>query len=315
MKNLAKIGLLLLLFGCALFISGWQGSGRDISAINGSFGSFTLHAGGSADREAHSADYSAAELKRIVLTEDVASIRILHSPDGGIHLRWQEREGDRLKTDLSGKTLTVKREKRSSFGVYFDVSEPLITELELPASLTLELKVRSDTGSITAKALDLNGGAQFSSDTGSLSLTELSLGALEVESDTGRILLSGTCGAVTVESDTGSVTVQEFICTSLDVVTDTGSILLSDLNAAGEIRAESDTGSITLARVSAGTALSFETDTGSIRGTLAGKAEDYSFRAKAGTGRCNIPNNWGRGPLLLTVSSDTGVIEISFEDD
>ena len=193
--------------------------------------------------------------------------------------------------------------------------EPLVTELELPASLTLELQVRSDTGSITAEALDLNGGAKFSTDTGSLSLTELSLGSLEVESDTGRILLGGACGAVTVENDTGSVTVQGLSCTSLDVETDTGAISLCDLSVDGELEAASDTGSITLARVSAGSALSFETDTGSIRGSLGGCAEDYSFRAKSGTGRCNIPNNWGRGAVLLTVTSDTGTIEITFEDD
>lgn len=315
MKHLYKIGLLLLLLGLALFISGWQGSGHNISAINGSLGSFTLHAGSSDALEDHSADYSPTDLKQIVLDEDIAEVHILPSSDDSIHLRWQEREGNRLNVDLSGKTLIIKRENQGHFGVYLNMTEAFVTELELPASLTLELKVQTDTGSITAETLDLNGSAQFSTDTGALSLTGLSLSALDVESDTGRIVLGGSCGAVTVDGGTGSVTAEGLTCASLDIKTDTGAIRLTDVSAAAAISAKSDTGAITLSHVSGGSELSFKTDTGSIRGSLTGKTEDYTFRTKSGTGRSNLPGNWGHGALLLTVSSDTGTIEISFEDD
>lgn len=279
MKKWYSAGLLLLLFGLALFVSGWQGSGRNLSAIDGSVGSFTMHTGSAEELVKKSETIPASKLRRIHLEEDTAAVRIVPSADGDVHLSWQETEDDPLTVSLSadGRTLTIERGSSTHIGINFSVGGKRETVLQLPKGLELELNAHSDTGSVSGEELRLGGSCRLDTDTGAIRLERSSAEALSAESST-------------------------------------GSIRLTELQVEGELTAETDTGSITLENVAAGE-IRLESDTGSIRGTLAGRQEDYRIRAHSDTGRCSLPADDDSGSLPLTVETDTGAIDLSFEAD
>lgn len=315
MKKAFHIGLILLLVGLGLFINGYKGVGGDLSAINGSLGTFTLNVGDGETADKNSETFPADGLRRVVIDEGSAAVRVALSPDGRIHVTWQDREGETLSVRSSGGTLTLKRNV-PHLGVYLaSVGAPLTTEVLLPASLSAALELSSDNGGITLDALALDGDAALSSDNGDIRLDGVTLGDLSVDNDNGTITLSGSCGKVSLEGDNGSVYVEDLLCRSLEIETDNGGVHLSRVTAETTLSAELNAGSITLESVAAGQSLSFKSDLGSIHGTLAGSRDDYSIEAGTDLGACNLPAKWNKGDIRLEVSTDLGSIDVHFAED
>ena len=315
MKKAFHIGLILLLVGLGLFINGYKGAGGDLSAINGSLGTFTLNVGDGEKADNNSETFSADALRRVVIDEGNAAVRVGLSPDKQIHVTWQDREGETLSVRSSGGTLTLKRNV-PHFGVNLAiVGVPLTTEVLLPASLVVDLELSSDNGGITLDALALEGDVSLSSDNGDIRLDGVTLGDLRVDNDNGTITLSGSCGKVTLEGDNGSVYIEDLLCRSLEIETDNGGVHLSRVTAETTLSAELNAGSITLESVAAGQSLSFRSDLGSIHGTLAGSLDDYSIEAETDLGTCNLPAKSSKGDIRLEVSTDLGSIDVSFAGD
>lgn len=315
MKKAFHIGLILLLVGLGLFINGYKGAGGDLSTINGSLGTFTLNVGNGEKADNNSETFPTDGLRRVVIDEGSAAVRVGLSPDGQIHVTWQDREGETLSVRSSGGTLTLKRNVPHLGIDLASVGVPLTTEVLLPASLAVDLELSSDNGGVTLDALALDGDAVLSSGNGDIRLDGVTLGDLRVDNDNGTITLSGSCGKVTLEGDNGSVYVEDLLCRSLEIESDNGGVHLSRVTAETTLSAQLNAGSITLENVAAGQSLSFKSDLGSIHGTLAGSRDDYSIEAGTDLGACNLPAKWNKGAIRLEVFTDLGAIDVTFAED
>ncbi len=316
MKKLVQIGGVMVLLGVAVLLTGYQFSQHDLSIFSRDLIVFGRKTGSvsSAEMTDMTYDCDLGSLRKIELDEDTAEVRLRPSPDDLIHVLYQDSDARHLQISVSGGTLTLRRVSTSRL-VLFGSSPSLVTMLEIPVPSDVELKIRTDTGSISAEGLDTGLDARFESDTGRIVLRDLTLRDLVLDSGTGHTELSGSCRDVDIESDTGSSAITGLTCRSFKLDSDTGSVTLTDLDAEADLQAETDTGSITLQNVSAGHTLSFKTDTGGIRGVLAGTMSDYSISAGSGTGRCNLPSQSGGSGTALKVKSGTGSIDISFAGD
>ena len=302
MKRSTMLGLALLLAGALAFFAGYFGGGRDLGALNGSLGPIGISAGRGAGYAQKEYSVFSAGIMQIVLDEsnaDVTVIRTGKKPGGSssdIVVEYQDSADSALDITSYNGVLTIKRRERAGIFLWFG-DDDLHTELWLPRGLEAELFVETDNGSITVEEVDLRGDAEFSSDNGAISVKDSRVGELTLDSDNGKL------EAANVQ------------CASLEAEADNGRVTLSDISAETSLYAKTSNGAITVDNVSAGKRVELRSSNGSIRGTLAGSGDDYRIESKTTNGANNLPNDWGKGDILLTIETTNGAIDIQFAED
>ena len=145
------------------------------------------------------------------------------------------------------------------------------------------------------------------SNTGSISVKELSFSALDLSVTTGKIAVSDiTCyGDLNVRCSTGKVEIRNVNCKNLTSHGGTGDISLCNLIASGKLSIKRSTGDVRFEASDAAEIL-VNTDTGDVKGTL---LTDKIFIARTDTGRIDVPKTVTGGKCEIT--TDTGDIKIT----
>lgn len=144
-------------------------------------------------------------------------------------------------------------------------------------------------------------------DTGDISLNDITAESISLESDTGNIKLANTKvnKNINLENNTGNTTLTSVECTVLSGESDTGNITFTDVIASGKINLESDTGNIKLNDCDGGS-LEIESDTGNVTGVL---LTEKTFVAKSDTGSVKVPKETTGGRCYI--ETDTGNIKFT----
>ncbi|MBQ6702661.1 MAG: DUF4097 family beta strand repeat protein [Clostridia bacterium] len=146
-------------------------------------------------------------------------------------------------------------------------------------------------------------------DTGDISLKDITAESISLESDTGNIKLANTKvnKNIILENNTGNTTLTSVECTVLSGESDTGNITFTDVIASGKINLESDTGNIKLNDCDGGS-LEIESDTGNVTGVL---LTEKTFVAKSDTGNVKVPKETTGGRCYI--ETDTGNIKFTIK--
>lgn len=267
------IAACLLVLGVCLLIIGF--------ALNGwkSFGVLPIEQ----TTQTYDQPYSSVEIDCEIL-----AVEILPSEDSTTKIEYPVHPKIKVSCSVENGKLVLHQENLSLFSFWF--RSPKIT-----------LSI-AGTPSVYAKT-----------DTGAISLKNLSLGDCELRAQTGAVRME-RCAAdrVTIHTDTGAAKLVDITANSLDCKTDTGAQTLKIVTAT-TVTLEADTGSIRAERLSA-SFLTAEADTGSIHLNIVGKKEEYSVWVDVDLGSKNISNQAGTTEKTLNLRADTGSVHVTFEN-
>ena len=227
---------------------------------------------------------------RVEMDLDTADVTLAPAADGKCRVVCVETEKHPHTVTVQGGTLIVRAPKDhkwlDSMNISLLTHSPSVT-VYLPAADYESLQLEADTGRVI-----LSPGLAFETvdvdaDTGSVSVDGVDVKTLKISNDTGRIKVANmTPQTAELEADTGSIEVTDVVC-------------------AGDLRCEENTGSIRLQDVD-GANLYLKADTGSISGTI---RTEKVFYAKSSTGSVKVPEGTSGGRCEAETS--TGSIRLS----
>lgn len=266
--------------------------------------------------------------REISVSATIESISFLPSADGGCRVEFLEPEKVEPSARVVNGTLTIGTTQPGNIleiVVSSLIDTPTIT-VYLPADDYDNLKLESDTGSVTLPEDFSFGSIELVSDTGSINCSASARQHIRVKSDTGAIRLSGLsageldlstdtgaveldsvicAGPITIREDTGKTMLRNVNCGSLDFHGCTGLFEMKDLLSTGLIAIEQDTGPVLFERCDA-SELRIKTSTGKVVGSL---LTEKVFNAKSDTGKVEVPNMTSGGSC--TITTDTGKIQVT----
>ncbi len=228
--------------------------------------------------------------QNITIHGDTEDILFVSAEDEKCRVVCFEEENDLHNVGVVDQTLTIDRKERKGFQWNFGIAteSPSIT-IYLPEKVYKNLSIESDTGHISLK--DVTAAEMLlSSDTGKMELSDVKIsGDLEIQENTGKVILENvTCRNLTSDGDTGS-------------------IVMTKVTASGEFNLERSTGDIEFHGCDAET-IYVETDTGDVTGAL---LTEKIFITKTDTGSVDVPKSVSGG--RCEISTDTGDIRIEIQ--
>ena len=247
--------------------------------------------------------------REISVSANIESISFLPSADGGCRVEFLEPEKVEPSARVVNGTLTIGTTQPGNIleiVVSSLIDTPTIT-VYLPADDYDNLKLESDTGSVTLPEDFSFGSIELESDTGSINCSASARQHIRVKSDTGAVELDSVicAGPITIREDTGKTMLRNVNCGSLDFHGCTGLFEMEDLLSTGLIAIEQDTGAVLFERCDA-SELRIKTSTGKVVGSL---LTEKVFNAKSDTGKVEVPNTTSGGSC--TITTDTGKIQVT----
>lgn len=260
-----------------------------------------------------------------VKTEDVL---FKPSEDGKCNVECYEREKVKHAVTVENGELKIKTDdtrkwwdhislfsfKSSKITVYLPSEEYLSLsvkastgKLDVAKGFTFEkLDISVNTSDVTVRA-SVTGWASIKTDTGKVTLEDLSLGSADVSCNTGNISIknASVSGKLNAKVNTGKIKLSDVICKDLDAQSNTGDIDLERVIAEGNFNISADTGDVKFDKCDAAE-IYVKTDTGDIRGTL---NSDKIFFTKTDTGKIDVPKTTSGG--RCEIETDTGDIKIT----
>lgn len=327
MKRTVLLGLILLVVGALVFAVGFFGSGQNLSAVNGDLGPISVRVGrgfgggksaGTPVGNTGDKEYTVfmGGITYIELDENDADVVVTQSGDSKIHLIYQESADDAMEISCYNGKLTMKRRSRNGLFFFWFTDTDRRTELQIPHNLTTEVIVGSDNGSVTVKKVVISGDAAFSSGNGDVEIQTLYADKVTLENSNGGITAKDVhCADAALKNSNGKIDAADFSCASLEVRSSNGRITLTNVSAETTLYAKTSNGAVTVDDVSAGKSIELRSSNGSVRGTLAGSSDNYRITSKTSNGSSNLPADWGRGSILLTVETSNGSIDLNFTED
>ena len=170
------------------------------------------------------------------------------------------------------------------------------------------LTIETNTGYVTVPKEFSFRNAEIEVDTGDVTFAANVFGKLSVDSDTGKVSVSGSpdCESLEIQSDTGNITVENVKASgSVSIESNTGKVTLNGVVAGEMLYAKTSTGNVSLDSCD-GSTVNITTSTGDVSGTLL--TEKY-FDAHSGTGDVTVPS--GRNGGKCKIRCSTGNIKIS----
>ncbi len=221
---------------------------------------------------------------------DTADVRVEPAADGKCRVVCVEQEKYPHTVTVQGSTLIVRAAKDhgwlSDMSIGIRTKSPSVT-VYLPAADYASLQVEADTGRVVLVPGLVFETVDVDADTGSVEVDGVDVKDLKVNADTGRIKVSNmTPETVTLTACTGAIEVTDVVCDR-------------------DLRCEADTGSIRLTDVD-GANLYLKADTGSISGTI---RTEKVFYAKSSTGSVHVPEGTAGG--RCEAHTATGSIRLS----
>lgn len=227
---------------------------------------------------------------KIAIDIDVEDINVTVSKDGKLHLDYGDSAAITHSYSYSSSELTLtSHSKRFTF-----LSRAVPIELQIPADFAGELILTSATGHIELEGVGADK-ITLSLTTGHVDLKDVSAKELSATATTGGITIKNcTMGKTALETSTGGMNLKNLSSTELKAKCTTGSVSLTKLIASK---------------------VQLETTTGSLRGSIVGKARDWSVTSSTTTGSNSLKGYGSNGGAnILNARSTTGSIDIDFTD-
>ena len=278
----------------------------------------------------------------VIMKSQDDKIRVTYYANDAL-LRWEVKETDEALT-------VTQRHKGMLFGFLYP-RERRSASLFVPEGFTGILNAKTTTGSLSLEGIQGLQSLNLSATTGSLAVYnanadyalfrvttgDMSVNSCEIRGDmtasgtAGDTLIIGvktvqlkvvrTTGDVIVEKTevstldasltTGDLDIKTVTAKTASLHTTTGRISINGLSAE-EASISSSTGDIKFDKLETKT-LEMSASTGDVKGTLTGKAEDYTFETHTSTGKNSLPESFGFGEKKVKIKTSTGDIDVKFE--
>ncbi len=278
-KTFLIIGIVLVVIGLVLTVIGFATNGFDISALD-------------KNKYSERSETVTEPFTSIRIDTDTIDVKLLKSGDGTCKIDWFEKKNQTNTAVVSDGTLQIRSEEKFTFSL-FSFKKTTVS-IYLPDEEYERLSVEADTSDLYLSK-------------------ELKLGAVNIELDTGDVLLYSSVDTLKLETDTGDVLLSEISATKIDISTETGDLKLSGVTAS-ETKIEVDTGDVRIESSTLG-AFIHDADTGDLEmkgvrcesATLSYDTGDVTMRDTLINGELKITGRTGDTSMY---SSDAGSISI-----
>lgn len=266
--------------------------------------------------------------QNISIKTNTADITVLSSDDGKVKVACHESEKEKYSISVENDTLIINITNNKKWYDYIGISigSQKIT-LYLPESEYGALAIRESTGKveltdgfkfesidISVSAGDVVSGASASdfvkikANTGHISVSDISAGAIELSATTGDIKASDIIceGDVYIKVTTGKTKLTNVECKNLTTVGNTGDISLTSVIVNENISIKRSTGDVIFDRCDAAE-LRVVTDTGDVKGSL---LTEKIFVTRTSTGKKNVPETTSGGICEITTNTGDIIINI-----
>lgn len=259
-------------------------------------------------------------------TEDIS---FASSNDGRCRVVCIEESDQPHDVRVENGTLTISRRNTSKIhlGFNFYSEAPSVTvylpekdfgrltvdtdtgDVSIPQSFTFEsLDAELDTGDISCFA-DIKGMADINTDTGNITVKDISAKEMKLASHTGDIKLYDLAvnETLNITENTGDVKMNDVTCADLTSDGDTGDLDMTKVIASGKFSLRRSTGDVKFSGCDA-EEIFITTDTGDVDGTL---LSDKVVIAATDTGNLDVPKTISGGRCEIT--TNTGDVSIRIQ--
>ena len=285
MKNLTKIAIVLILLGMMSIGTAFALSGGDLTRFS---------MAGTPENKQYQA--SASDVTELVVKASIADVTVTGADQSDIKIDYTEdrsikQEGSRLIMQSKGQFFFFNFWSFNPFGI-FNSHKINIT---LPKELAAKVDIKSSTGSITVRDLNLKDNLKLDDSTGDIQLEKVKANKdINVSASTGKISLDQVSG-------------QNF-----DLSASTGDIRTKQTQASGTtFKANSSTGSLDIQDLNDVPDIELSSSTGDIKATIQGKRKDYQIDTK--TMGNKTQENEGASKKFKAHSS-TGNVNVQFSE-
>lgn len=287
-KTCAITGMILLLMGLILFLTGMSLTGWDFGEL-----STAVY-----KQENYTAQQQVTSLD---ISYNNAEVRILCDPEAqSVSVSYpvctDRATGASAKVDITEENGVLRIKEESLFIlINWQFQTPTLT-VTLPETALETLSVRTQNGNISAENIATENKAEFITQNGEIRISQINASELSLQTDAGGIIL------------------KNIQCQTLQAETDLGSVQLSGTLTADSAKFTSELGDIDLSEgVVDANNIYFSTDMGNISAKLSGKQQDYSADVTWDMGNTNLYPYQG-GNKQITVISSLGDIDITFSE-
>lgn len=287
-KTCAITGMILLLMGLILFLTGMSLTGWDFGEL-----STAVY-----KQENYTAQQQVTSLD---ISYNNAEVRILCDPEAqSVSVSYpvctDRATGASAKVDITEENGVLRIKEESLFIlINWQFKTPTLT-VTLPETTLETLSVRTQNGNISAENIATENKAEFITQNGEIRISQINASELSLQTDAGGIIL------------------KNIQCQTLQAETDLGSVQLSGTLTADSAKFTSELGDIDLSEgIVDANNIYFSTDMGNISAKLSGKQQDYSADVTWDMGNTNLYPYQG-GNKQITVISSLGDIDITFSE-
>ena len=287
-KTCAITGMILLLMGLILFLTGMSLTGWDFGELSTAVYKQENY---TAQQQVTSLDISYNNAEVCILCDPEAQSVSVSYP-----VCTDRATGASAKVDITEENGVLRIKEESLFIlINWQFQTPTLT-VTLPETALETLSVRTQNGNISAENIATENKAEFITQNGEIRISQINASELSLQTDAGGIIL------------------KNIQCQTLQAETDLGSVQLSGTLTADSAKFTSELGDIDLSEgVVDANNIYFSTDMGNISAKLSGKQQDYSADVTWDMGNTNLYPYQG-GNKQITVISSLGDIDITFSE-
>ena len=263
-----------------------------------------------------------------------ADITVTPSEDDMIHISYDNTEDSYFEFDEKSGSITLTQKGTRDFFLWtinVQDTEGKVT-VSIPVGHKGALKIDGASSDISVTGLEVGGKFNIFSVSGELNIQDCECETLEAGTTSGEIKLvslnTGSIKAntvsggielsdisksipVTLASTSGEVYAENVKTKDMGIHTVSGKMSLK--NVSGQTASLSSTSGSVLLDSADFEEIDFDTVSGDIRGSVAGKAEDYTVFTDTVSGSNGLSSHKERGERTLDFSSVSGSFEIDFE--
>lgn len=216
---------------------------------------------------------------------------------------------------VDGVYSIIQKEKYEwfSFNFKFTPSELRQVNVYIPSDWILAYDLSTNTGSIKLQfeSEKMTDTVTLHSDTGSIYLDYVHAETLDLQTDTGSVIIRDTTSEswIKADSDTGGVVLTDVDGTDMTLTTNTGSVTLTNVSG-NVLDCDVDTGRISITDSTFTSTVTLKTDTGDV---TINEVVGTSFDIKSSTGDVRVTMS-DTSSLRYDLETDTGNIKIDGQD-
>ena len=287
-KTCAITGMILLLIGLILFLTGMSLTGWDFGELSTAVYKQENY---TAQQQVTSLDISYNNAEVCILCDPEAQSVSVSYP-----VCTDRATGASAKVDITEENGVLRIKEESLFIlINWKFQTPTLT-VTLPETALETLSVRTQNGNISAENIATENKAEFITQNGEIRISQINASELSLQTDAGGIIL------------------KNIQCQTLQAETDLGSVQLSGTLTADSAKFTSELGDIDLSEgVVDANNIYFSTDMGNISAKLSGKQQDYSADVTWDMGNTNLYPYQG-GNKQITVISSLVDFDITFSE-